>query len=178
MRQLDPKSVWLFFIQGLVGFGFLFIFLGILVVPFLSIFVALFNKTVEEVLLLGVNPYPASVFLAGSIYLVFMTALAYGWAKLSYKYYRYELTEDGFRKEHGVIWKRYVTIPYDRIQNVDILRGVWARILGLSELQIQTAGMSGVAMSEGRLPGLSQQDAEAIRDELIRRAKRPTSQGL
>jgi len=64
------------------------------------------------------------------------------WAKLAYHFYRYELREDGFRKELGVIWKKYITIPYDRIQNVDIYRGVIAPILGLSDLNIQTAGMS------------------------------------
>jgi len=108
--------------------------------------------------------------------------LLYVWARLAYCFYGYELREDGFRKEYGVIYKRYVTIPYDRIQNVDILRGIWARILGLSDLQIQTAGISGVgpygAATEGRLPGLSFEEAERLRDELIRRAKNSKGQGL
>ncbi len=88
----------------------------------------------------------------------------------------------GFRKELGVIWKRYVTIPYDRIQNVDIYRGVIARLLGLSDLNIQTAGAtfgSGrSAFSEGRLLGLSRDIAEKLRDELILRARHSKNQGL
>lgn len=105
--------------------------------------------------------------------------IVYVWARLSYRFYLYELTENGFKKESGIIYKRYVTIPYDRIQNVDIIRGVWARILGLSDLQIQTAGMSGAAYySEGRLPGLSTEDAEKLRDELINRARQSKNQGL
>lgn len=108
------------------------------------------------------------------------------YAKLTYHFYRYELTEDGFRKELGIIWKKYVTIPYDRIQNVDIYRGVVARILGLSDLHVQTAGASaqysrhgalGLA-AEGRLPGLSREVAEQLRDELIHRAKSSKNQGL
>lgn len=118
--------------------------------------------------------------------LIFLVVLAFIWSHLSYRFYKYELTEDGFRKELGVIWKKYVTIPYDRIQNVDIYRGLLARILGLSDLQIQTAGMSvtvgryGIAGagSEGRLPGLSREEAEKIRDELIKRAKGLRNQGL
>ncbi|MEK7680604.1 MAG: PH domain-containing protein [Patescibacteria group bacterium] len=86
----------------------------------------------------------------------------------------------------GVITKKYVTIPYDKIQNVDIYRGILARILGLSDLHIQTAGASlqisryGLlgAAAEGRLSGLSQADAEQLRDELIRRAKRTKDQGV
>jgi len=112
--------------------------------------------------------------------------LCFVWAKLTYHFYRYELTDAGFRKELGVIYKKYVTIPYDRIQNVDIYRGILARILGLSDLNIQTAGMSatvgryGVSGggSEGRLPALSLEVAEQLRDELIQRARQSKNQGL
>lgn len=112
--------------------------------------------------------------------------LSFVWAKLSYNFYRYELTEAGFRKELGVIYKKYVTIPYDRIQNVDIYRGLLARILGLSDLNIQTAGASAIVGrygsasigSEGRLPGLSREIAEKLRDELIQRARYSKSQGI
>ncbi|MBP9832441.1 MAG: PH domain-containing protein, partial [Candidatus Pacebacteria bacterium] len=108
------------------------------------------------------------------------------WAKLSYHYYRYELTDLGFRKESGVIWKKYVTIPYARIQNVDINRGILARLLGLSDLHIQTAGasasisrygMAGIS-AEGRLPGVSKADAEVLRDELVKRASGSLGQGV
>lgn len=129
------------------------------------------------------------IFQLFDFYLIFILIvpfLAYLWAKLSYNRYKYELREDGFRKEHGVIWKKYVTIPYERIQNVDIYRGLIARILGLSDLQIQTAGMSAPRSAgilggeaEGRLLGLSPQEAEKLRDELIKRARgKTTSQGL
>lgn len=121
------------------------------------------------------------------IILLILILLLYVWAKLSYRFYRYELTDDGFKKELGVIYKKYVTIPYERIQNVDIYRGILARILGLSDLNVQTAGASaqvtrhGVfgAGAEGRLPGLLHEDAEKLRDELIKRAKHSSSnQGL
>ena len=120
-------------------------------------------------------------------YALFLIVVGAVWSKLSYHYYRYELTEDGFRKESGVISKKYVTIPYERIQNVDIYRGLIARILGLSDLNIQTAGASAVvtrkggAMSagaEGRLPGVSKEDAELLRDELVKRSRQSKNQGL
>ena len=117
---------------------------------------------------------------------VVVSILTYIWAKLSYHFYKYELTELGFRKESGVIWKKYVTIPYARIQNVDINRGIIARLLGLSDLHIQTAGasanisrygFSGIN-AEGRLPGVSRVDAEVLRDELVKRASRLQTQGV
>ena len=119
-------------------------------------------------------------FLLGFIFLVIISFI---WSRLMYKYYLYEVRDDGFRKEQGVISKKYTTIPYERIQNDDIYRGLMARILGLSDLHIQTAGASVSfskygAGSEGRLQGLSPEVAEQLRDELIRRAKGNNQQGV
>jgi len=111
--------------------------------------------------------------------LIAVIVISFVWAKLTYHFYRYELTENGFRKEYGVIYKKYVTIPYGRIQNIDIYRGILSRILGLSDLNIQTAGSSAVVGkygalgigAEGRLPALSKDEAEKVRDELISRTQ-------
>lgn len=100
------------------------------------------------------------------------------WAKLVYKNYFYELTNKSFRKERGVIGKKYVDIPYTRIQNIDIHRGLIARIIGLSDLYIQTAGMSGQIGAEGTLPGLDPQEAIRLRDELISKIDLQKEQGL
>ena len=166
MKQLDPKAVWLFFIQRLIGFVILFSILGIMFG--FTLFAAL-----SETGLLSTFAVPG--FLAGAIVIIFLLLFSFLTAKLSYSNYKYELREDGFRKESGIILKKYVTVPYERIQNVDIYRGLIPRMLGLSDLQIQTAGYSGNngkgGGSEGRLPAISTQEAEELRDKLIRRSK-------
>lgn len=172
MRQLDPKAVWLFFISFILRWFVLFGFLA----GYFSVY--LFGLGIEEVSLRS--------FYWLLVIIPILLILFWIWAKLTYRFYRYELIENGFRKELGVIWKKYVTIPYDRIQNVDIYRGVTARILGLSDLNIQTAGASAVVgrygaagmSAEGRLPGLSKEIAEQLRDELIQRAHQSKTQGL
>lgn len=181
MQQLHPKAIWLFFFKYLptyVFFGFFLCFFTFPVLGLIFLPIAFIGG--------GDGPNVIGVviafFLGAITYLVVISGLAYLWAKLSYKYYKYELSELGFKKESGVIWKRYVTIPYDRIQNVDIYRGLLARLLGLSDLHIQTAGMSmpmqyGAMQSEGRLPGLSPEIAEKLRDELIMRARQNKIQG-
>jgi membrane protein YdbS with pleckstrin-like domain len=168
MKQIHPRAVWLFFIRFVLILFFIFVFLGIYAIAILERF-------------FGIDPE----YLLSMIWIFFAAILAasYIWARWSYYYYRYELIENGFRKELGVIYKKYVTIPYERIQNVDIYRGIWARILGLSTLLIQTAGMSAGGgrygwFAEGILPGLSRKDAEKIRDELIARARQPKNQGV
>lgn len=165
MQQLDPKAVWLFFLRSIFGFMFIafWIWFG---------FIVPLTESLAETLGIGLV-----VFLV-------VLAISFAWAKLSYHFYRYELTDAGFRKELGVISKKYVTIPYDRIQNVDIYRGILARILGLSDLNIQTAGMSAGVSSvsgggaEGRLPAVSREIADQLRDELIQRARQAKNQGI
>ncbi|HSA84180.1 MAG TPA: PH domain-containing protein [Patescibacteria group bacterium] len=105
------------------------------------------------------------------IFILLALFLNFIWAHLTWYFYKYELRDDGFRQEHGVIWKKYVTIPYEKIQNVDIYKGPLDRIFGISDLNIQTAGISGGTRTEGRLPGLSPEVAERLRDELIKRAR-------
>jgi uncharacterized membrane protein YdbT with pleckstrin-like domain len=174
MKKLDSKAVWLFFITSILRSFFFLLFL--------SVWIFFISIGAEKGLL---GSFPLSGLLLWAIvpaYLIFLWA----WAKLTYIYYRYELKDEGFRKERGVIWKKYVTIPYSRIQNVDIYRGVVARILGLSDLHIQTAGASAQMSrwgawgmgAEGRLPGLAKEVAEQVRDELIKRAGRGQNQGL
>jgi membrane protein YdbS with pleckstrin-like domain len=164
MEKLHPKSVWLFFFRFLLSGIFLWVFL----------FFFLFSPLVA---IFGRNFF--SSFLALLVIFLAYCLFCRLWAGLSYNAYKCELTEDVFKKEHGVIWKRYVSIPYERIQNVDIHRGVIARILGLSSLMIQTAGYSGHNRSfvlgagdpEGKLPGLSREKAEELREDLIRKTK-------
>ena len=160
MKQLHPRSVWLFFVKFI-----LYTFWWVLIL--LYIITALLTKII-------VMPMQSVISLLWWLLIIIPSyiVLLYIWARLSYYFYRYELTEAGFRKERGVIYKKYVTIPYDRIQNVDIYRGVLARILGLSELHIQTAGYSGYYIqTEGRLPGLLPETAEELRNKLITKTK-------
>ncbi len=169
MNKLDSKSIWIFFCEW---------FLPIIIpLAFLIVGLVIGRDAGEDM---------TGILSIGILVVIAYTAFSFFWAKLSYHYYRYELTELGFRKESGVIWKKYVTIPYARIQNVDINRGILARILGLSDLHIQTAGIAGgfgsygmAGMgSEGRLPGLSKEEAEKMRDELVRRASKQQNQGV
>jgi len=194
MQKLHPKSVWLFFIQFLARGLIILLFLSFWIVPFFAIFLTR-GGTVTTMGEATYYPPPEAsevqhyLFFAFVLYVVFILVyiiFCWIWAKLSYRYYGYDITEDAFKKESGVIWKKYISIPYERIQNVDIYRGVFARILGLSDLHIQTAGYSAMFSgrgiprgmgAEGRLPGLDKQAAEQLRDELIKRAK-GAKQGL
>ncbi len=172
MKRLHPRAIWLFFLSSLIAWYFIILLVGLA-------FIFTMSEIVEITLTSG-------LFVWLVISALLLAVIFYVWAKMYYHFYRYELTDSSFRKELGVINKKYVTIPYGRIQNVDIHRGILSRILGLSDLHIQTAG-SAVQMSgsrvhspgaEGRLPALSRKDAEQLRDELIIRSERSSNKGL
>lgn len=183
MKQLDPKAVWMFF------FGYLMAILFLALV-FIWIGFALFGSALPLDQIRGDADIPWIILFLIDFWWIILILLAiagYVWSHFSWRLYRYELRDDGFRKEYGVIWKKYVTIPYERIQNVDIYRGLLGRILGLSDLEIQTAGMSAIVSrfsgiggegAEGRLPCVSREEAEKVRDELIRRARGSKNQGV
>lgn len=183
MQKLDPKAVMLFFVQSLLGTFFILIFI---ILFSTMIFDTGGEGNIAQILEWIIYFRESSFWFFVFIVLILWIVFSYIIAKLTYHFYKYELREDGFRKEYGIIWKKYVTIPYDRIQNVDIYRGLLARILGLSDIHIQTAGMSATVgrygaygiSAEGRLPGLSREIAEQVRDELILRARTSKNQGL
>ena len=181
MQRLNPKVVWLFFIRYLFGGLFLFFFLSLIFFPFWFFphkKIVSGGKVVHYVV--GGHVIISHLIIFGGCFIVYII-LCYIWSRLTYHFWRYQLTDNALKIERGVIWKKYISIPFERIQNVDIYRGLWARILGLSDLQIQTAGYSAVArrgsLSEGNLPGLAPKVAEEMREELIRRIK-GTKQGL
>ena len=161
MKQLNPKAVWLFFFSLVLRWFFILAFIGVM---FLGAWYDVWRRG-------GVASFDFINGLNNWLWVIIPALLIFFfiWAKLTYHFY--QLTDNGFRKEFGVIYKQYVTIPYDRVQNVDIYRGILARLLGLSDLQVQTAGVSGRITSEGRLPGLSREVAEQLRDEIVQRAR-------
>jgi hypothetical protein len=171
MKKLHPRAVWLFFVKWFSTF------LGV----FISIVV--FIEIIMYGILEGGNINDLINFLKvtlkiGLLVVLFGIIFSYIWARLSYHFYRYEFTDKEFKQEYGVIIKHYIFIPYERIQNIDIHRGILERILGLSNLYFQTAGAGGVLSAEGKLPGLSKEEAEKLKEETISKITQLKNQGL
>ena len=78
------------------------------------------------------------------------------------KNFNYKISEDHIIIKHGVFTKIVATIPYSRIQNINIVNGVFDRIFKTFTVKIETAGSSAAASSaqkgqirpEGYIPGL------------------------
>ncbi|OUE27375.1 PH domain-containing protein [Clavibacter michiganensis] len=75
----------------------------------------------------------------------------------------YQLREDDLVFRRGIMWTRVVAVPYGRMQLVDITRGPVGRMLGLADLKLVTAA----AAAAIQIPGLTNADAEELRDHLV-----------
>nr|MBI4156625.1 PH domain-containing protein [Candidatus Woesearchaeota archaeon] len=146
MNQLHPGARWQFRITGYFLFGIPGFFLSLWIIPFA---ILLFNSSIAGIILIS---YIVFVIIASEIY-----------ARLSYNRWFYEFTDEGLRLERGIIWKRYSNVPYERIQNIDVYRGIIARMFGFSSVLIQTAGYSGQINAEGSIPAVDINQAEKIR---------------
>ena len=119
-------------------------------------------------------PLVAYVIIA---YLIIL-ALCWLWANLYWKNYSFKLQEDKIVVKRGVIGKRIANIPYERIQNVNIWKGILDRIFGISTIQIETAGgvqmASGgygamMSMAEGTIQGIK--NPKPVADYILSRVK-------
>jgi putative membrane protein len=63
-----------------------------------------------------------------------------GWQYLVWKKYSYDLNVERVNIVHGVIQKHERGIPMHRIQNVDITRNLAHRVLGIAQVNFETAG--------------------------------------
>lgn len=160
MQHLHPLASLLFFFRYMKYFG-----LPILALAGLTVLLWFIPDAVDIEI---ANRGAMTAFLAYVLLILLIGTFAVAW--IVSRSYKFELKDDAFQKEYGILFKHYVSIPYEQIQNVDITRSVIDRLLGLSNLMIQTAGSEKVA-AEGELPGLSRAEATRLCAELVRRAE-------
>ncbi len=91
---------------------------------------------------------------------------------LRYLRFRWWLEPDALVVERGLLHRRRRVIRRDRIQTVDLERGIRHRMLGVVELRVEALGGGA---TEGRLSALDPEEAEELRGILLapRRAQAP-----
>jgi putative membrane protein len=159
MEKLHPGAKWLFRLRV---YGSVFVILLFLI--YTSFTRLSFGSTsTGTIILIALVILVVVLILIGELY-----------ARLAYSYWKYEFASNGLKIEKGIIFKTYKTIPYNRIQNVDVTRGILARILNFSTLEIHTAGYSsaprkGRAHAEGYIPAVSLDAGEKIQGFLMKK---------
>ena len=93
--------------------------------------------------------------LAVAAGVVWAAARAVGWWRFTYA-----LTPDALVIDHGVLGRQRRTIPFDRVEDVNIERPLLARLLGLARVTLETGG---AGADEGALDSVSVAEAERLR---------------
>lgn len=75
----------------------------------------------------------------------------------------YAIREKDIIYRRGFIFSKTTIIPFNRVQHASISRGVWDKFLGISSLNIFTAGGSG---SDITLPGLEPEMAVRLKEAI------------
>ena len=77
---------------------------------------------------------------------------------------RFAVTDEAVHLRTGILFRQQRQARLDRLQAVDVVQPLLARLVGLAELKLEVAGGSGSAVS---LAFLREADAEALRAELL-----------
>lgn len=111
------------------------------------------NWPIAVGIVVGRSEIPQAAALAGLT--VVLVALLLRWSLTTYT-----VGSDALSFSEGLLSRRHRTVPYDRVQQVDVVRQLRHRVLGVARLQIETAGGQG---SEVALDVLSLREAERLR---------------
>lgn len=89
-------------------------------------------------------------------------------AFVSFKVYRYRLTEDNIEIRSGIFSKKHLNLPFSRVQNVKIEQPIYYRFTGHACLQLDTAGS---AKNEAKLVAIKLDFAEHLKTRIQSQAK-------
>lgn len=110
-----------------------------------------------------------ALFAGGALLLFLVISLVLYWRRFEYRVGAHEI-----RIDSGIVSRTHRSIPFDRVQDVDISQGPLARLLGLAKVKFETGGSAG--SEEASLPAIALARAEALREHVrSRRAVHPSA---
>lgn len=101
---------------------------------------------------------------------VLVCALVWWASGLWWRHMGFRIGGEELAIKHGVISTHLRTARYDRIQAVDVVEPVIARIFGVAKVRIETAGGNNSALD---IMYLSKPEAETVRNEVLARVHGP-----
>jgi len=110
----------------------------------------------------GLRDVPVLFIIGGIVVVVLISAAG---AFLTWWFTRYVIDETELRIETGMATKRSRRIGFNRIQSVDLVQPLAARLFSLAELRIEAGSGEGV-----RIRYLPRKEAARLRDYLLARA--------
>lgn len=85
------------------------------------------------------------------------------WTGLVWRSWLFRIDEGALHLRHGVLTRRESTIPFHRVQHIDLEAGPLERRFGLTSLILRTASAS----SDATVPGIDAAEADALRARIL-----------
>ena len=101
-----------------------------------------------------------AIFFAVAVALTSIVGLLVQWWTLEYR-----VGGDQIRIDSGLLHRQSRAIPFERIQDVDIVQGPVQRLLGLAQVRFETGGSAG-GKEQGVLHTVALERAEALRAQV------------
>lgn len=95
---------------------------------------------------------------------LFIFILGFIWIQKRYQYSRWWYEQEGLYIQKGVIWRRRIFVPQNRVQHTDVSQGPLQRKYNLAQLKVNTAGTKDASVE---LSGIELGIANNLRNQLI-----------
>lgn len=93
---------------------------------------------------------------------IIIIVIFFAW--LSWRFHTYRVSGEAVESRKGLLFRKHRRAPLERIQSVNLQRPLLARMLGLTKIDVQTAGQDGKV----ELAYLSHNDAKVVRQLILR----------
>lgn len=110
------------------------------------------------------QPLPPLEFLLAAVGAVALASGAAGY--FSWRFTRFVIDAEVLRIDSGVLFRRSQRVAFDKVQSIDVVQPLAARLFGLAELQIDIG-----SHERPRVRYLTRTRAYALRDYLLARAR-------
>ncbi|HEU5081792.1 MAG TPA: PH domain-containing protein [Acidimicrobiales bacterium] len=101
--------------------------------------------------------------LAGVVLAAVGGMLVRVWTGSVWRAWQFRIGEHALHLRHGVVTRRESTIPFHRVQHIDLEAGPLERRFGLTSLILRTASAS----SDATVPGIDAGEADALRARIL-----------
>jgi uncharacterized protein len=99
---------------------------------------------------------------------VVLVPLRTWYVSAAYRAWRYRFGDEGLELRRGVFWTHVSSMPYHRLQQVDVGQGPLERWLGIVSVQLRSAA----ATTDAVIPGIASDEVDELRRLLMQRAGR------
>lgn len=155
--KLNPDIKYVWIIYSLRSSLFIFIILLVTDIVFFNEFI---NEIIQNNLNLSFNIPTAVLPILIFTFLVVYNIII---ILIGYHFWEFEIKENEIELQKGIFTKIKTTVPFNRIQHIDLRQNIVERFFELASIFIYTAGTKG---SDLYIPGLPKYYSEYLSENL------------